>query len=319
MNYYQSLQWLPKLENNITEKIKKNFRLSLNHSFINSRSNHEDEINLSNYLFKNKNKFKKSELKKVNLNIISGSNINFMVRSIFLNGLRNYTNININSFEKYNLFESFILYENKRKYSKEKTINFLALDTLDLVNFKKNQPIENYVKIIEKILQALNKENNTIIIQNLVNYKYLGYIDQINKKLLKLSKKYKLILFDINKYSKSIGTKNWFDQAKYEFAKIPISFDNLNFYSYKLTRLISVIIGGSKKVLVLDLDNTLWGGVIGDDGIKNIKIGNLNKVSKSFLNFQKFLKRLKSRGILLAVCSKILNRLQKMFLKKKCL
>ena len=60
-----------------------------------------------------------------------------MVRSIFLNGLRNYTNININSFEKYNLFESFILYENKRKYSKEKTINFLALDTLDLVNFKK--------------------------------------------------------------------------------------------------------------------------------------------------------------------------------------
>ena len=182
-----------------------------------------------------------------------------MVRSIFLNGLRNYTNININSFEKYNLFESFILYENKRKYSKEKTINFLALDTLDLVNFKKNQPIENYVKIIEKILQALNKENNTIIIQNLVNYKYLGYIDQINKKLLKLSKKYKLILFDINKYSKSIGTKNWFDQAKYEFAKIPISFDNLNFYSYKLTRLISVIIGGSKKVLVLDLDNTLWG------------------------------------------------------------
>ena len=61
------------------------------------------------------------------------------------------------------------------------------------------------------------------------------------------------------------------------------------------------------------------GGVIGDDGIKNIKIGNLNKVSKSFLNFQKFLKRLKSRGILLAYAQKILNRLQKMFLKKKCL
>ena len=317
MNYYQSLQWLPKLENNITKKLKENFKLSLNHSFINSRSNYEDEINLSNYLFKNKNNFKKSDLKKVNLNIISGSNINFMVKSIFLNGLRNYMNININLFEKYNLFESFILYENERKLSKEKTINFLALDTLDLINFKKKQPIGNYIKIVDEILQSLSKENNIIIIQNLASYKHLGYIDQVNKKILKLSKKYKSILFDINEYSKFIEKKNWFDQAKYEFAKIPISLDNLNFYSYKLTRLISVTMGGSKKVLVLDLDNTLWGGVIGDDGIKNIKIGNSDKVSKSFYNFQKFLKRLKSRGILLAVCSKNSEQVAKNVFKKK--
>ena len=77
-------------------------------------------------------------------------------------------------------------------------------------------------------------------------------------------------------------TEPKFDKAKYKFAKIPFSLENLNYYGDKLSRLINVIFGGSKKVLVLDLDNTLWGGTIGDDGIKNIKIGN---IISSFFKF----------------------------------
>jgi FkbH-like protein len=91
----------------------------------------------------------------------------------------------------------------------------------------------------------------------------------------------------------------------------------LNFYTYKLSRLINIILGGTKKVLVLDLDNTLWGGIIGDDGIKKIKIGYKDKVSKSFLNFQKFIKKLKSKGVLLAVCSKNLEKTTQDAFKKK--
>ena len=137
MIYYQSLQWLPKSENIIIKKIKKNLRLSLNHGLINCNLSDEDEINLSNHLYQNKKKIEKNDLKKVNLNIISGSNISFMVRSIFLNCLRNYTYVNVNLFEKYNLFDSFISYEKKSKNFSEKIINFLALDTLDLIEFKK--------------------------------------------------------------------------------------------------------------------------------------------------------------------------------------
>ena len=124
MIYYQSLQWLPKGENNILKKIKKNLRLSLNHNLINCSLSIEDEIDLSKYLFQNKKKIKKNDQKKINLNIISGSNISFMERSIFLNCLRNHTYININSFEKYNLFESFISYQSKKKKFKRK-INYL--------------------------------------------------------------------------------------------------------------------------------------------------------------------------------------------------
>ncbi len=58
-----------------------------------------------------------------------------------------------------------------------------------------------------------------------------------------------------------------------------------------------------KKCLILDLDNTLWGGIIGDDGIENIKLGNLG-IGKSFVDFQYWIKKLKERGIIICVCSK---------------
>ena len=62
--------------------------------------------------------------------------------------------------------------------------------------------------------------------------------------------------------------------------------------------------GKIKKCLVLDLDNTLWGGVIGDDGIENIQIGHGLGIGKAFSEFQLWIKKLKERGVILAVCSK---------------
>lgn len=64
-----------------------------------------------------------------------------------------------------------------------------------------------------------------------------------------------------------------------------------------------------KKVLVVDLDNTLWGGVIGDDGMEGIELGDTSPRGEAFKYFQRFLKSLKDRGILLAVCSKNDNEL----------
>jgi len=317
MTYYQSLQWLPQSENKIIKKIKKNPKLCLNHSLINCRLDAEDEIILSNILYQNKKKIDNNNLKKVYLNIISGSNISFMVKSIFLNCLRNYTFININSFEEYNLYESFISYKKNDKNLNEKTINFLALDSLDFIEFNKNQSVKEYLKNLEKILEELSKENKVIILQNLIIYKNFDFIKNVNKEILKFKKKYKVIIFDINKHTTPIGSKSWFDKDKYKFAKIPMSLENVNYYTYKLSRLINIISGGSKKVLVLDLDNTLWGGIIGDDGIKKIKIGNKDPISRSFFNFQKFLKKLKSKGILLAVCSKNSEKIAKEVFKKK--
>lgn len=77
----------------------------------------------------------------------------------------------------------------------------------------------------------------------------------------------------------------------------------LDWLANTLANFIFSISGKFKKCIILDLDNTLWGGVIGDDGLEGIQIGNLG-IGKAFTRFQKWLKELKNRGIILAVCSK---------------
>lgn len=71
-----------------------------------------------------------------------------------------------------------------------------------------------------------------------------------------------------------------------------------------LAAIIKSAYGKSKKCLVLDLDNTLWGGVIGDDGLQNLLLGRDHPVGEAYLNFQKYVKDLQRRGVILAVCSK---------------
>jgi FkbH-like protein len=71
-----------------------------------------------------------------------------------------------------------------------------------------------------------------------------------------------------------------------------------------LSSIVGAMYGKSRKVLVLDLDNTLWGGVIGDDGVDKIQIGRETPVAEAYTAFQEYCLSLRNRGILLAVCSK---------------
>ena len=75
-------------------------------------------------------------------------------------------------------------------------------------------------------------------------------------------------------------------------------------YSYYLSSLIGSIKGKSKRLAILDLDNTLWGGVFGDLGIEKVEIGKSSPLGEAFTNFQKYLLLLRERGILLAIASK---------------
>ncbi|MFL5740263.1 MAG: HAD-IIIC family phosphatase, partial [Flavisolibacter sp.] len=89
----------------------------------------------------------------------------------------------------------------------------------------------------------------------------------------------------------------------YVHADIIYTLDFLALLASSTTTIIAAAQGSFKKCIILDLDNTLWGGIIGDDGIENIQVGNLG-LGKAFSNFQLWLKNLKERGIILAVSSK---------------
>ena len=113
-----------------------------------------------------------------------------------------------------------------------------------------------------------------------------------------------LVLNDVCYLSARIGLDNWYDPARwfsYKLATTPQASAEL---AFNLTALICARYGLSKKVLVLDLDNTVWGGVIGDDGADAIVIGRETPRAEAYTHFQEYVRRLRQRGIVLAVASK---------------
>jgi FkbH-like protein len=114
----------------------------------------------------------------------------------------------------------------------------------------------------------------------------------------------RLLLQDIHSLSARMGTEQWFDWDRYFSYKILTTTEANVAIARSLTSLVRAIYGKSRKVLVLDLDNTLWGGVIGDDGVDKIQIGRETPVAEAYTAFQEYCLSLQRRGVLLAVCSK---------------
>jgi FkbH-like protein len=129
------------------------------------------------------------------------------------------------------------------------------------------------------------------------------YLERLNRLLAERAPSY-VVVHDLRSLANEIGTKQWFDPRFYYEFKMPCNAECLVPYAYSVVSLIRAILGRSKKVLVLDLDNTLWGGVIGDLGPGGIRLGQGSGEGEAFLAFQSYARDLKERGILLAVCSK---------------
>lgn len=100
-----------------------------------------------------------------------------------------------------------------------------------------------------------------------------------------------------------MGCNQFYDTVLYYNAKMAVTMDAVPYIAKNVTDIIKTFRGNFKKGIILDLDNTLWGGVIGDDGLGGIEIGELKR-GHVFTDFQRWLKQLKDRGILLCVCSK---------------
>ncbi len=112
-----------------------------------------------------------------------------------------------------------------------------------------------------------------------------------------------VFLVDIDGLQSRLGENAVRDPKMYCIAKMPFRTDFLPYIAKQITDTILSASGSFKKCIVLDLDNTLWGGVIGDDGLDGIQIGELG-LGHAFSAFQSWLKEMKNRGIILCVCSK---------------
>ena len=129
-------------------------------------------------------------------------------------------------------------------------------------------------------------------------------IDEINKSLREICKeKNSIYVYDFNNFVSKHGEKNIFDYRQFHVGDIQIIYNLIPILADDLMGYIKPLLGKNRKCIVLDLDNTLWGGVVGEDGFDGIELGHTPK-GKAFVEFQKELLSLWNQGIILAINSK---------------
>ena len=230
----------------------------------------------------------------------------------------------------YDQYSQEIISENSELYRFSPDIVFLLLDIRSLfgdifhehhyldLNERKSL-IASKIQEINNLIDIFTKNcNSKLIISNLALPIFssfginetkleLGFREMIilfNSELSKTCKsKNNLFIYDFNAFSSKHGQKNIFDMKNYLFGDIQINFDFIPYLAHELVSYVNAYMGLTKKCIVLDLDNTLWGGIVGEDGFENIKLGP-QPPGNAFYEFQKTLKAFKNRGIILAINSK---------------
>ncbi len=128
--------------------------------------------------------------------------------------------------------------------------------------------------------------------------------DALNRAIVERLEGSGTVLLDTAGVAETVGLANWHAPALWNMAKLQFSLDYLPLYADHVLRLVSAMKGKSAKVVGLDLDNTLWGGVIGDDGVEGIVIGQGDATGEAHLDLQRSALQLRDRGVVLAVSSK---------------
>ena len=141
--------------------------------------------------------------------------------------------------------------------------------------------------------------------QNRVESSLIYQLRKLNFGLMELSRRHSnLFICDLAAVEAKIGRDVGFASNVYVSTEMVLSLDILPALSSRIIDIINAIIGKFKKCLILDLDNTLWGGVIGDDGIEGIQLGHGLGIGKAFTEFQMWVKKLRERGVIICVASK---------------
>lgn len=183
-----------------------------------------------------------------------------------------------------------------------------------------SEKLEREYARYEKMWTSLSEKFGCVIIQNnfempserlLGNrevgcaYGRIDFITRLNIKLYDYAQTHaNFYIHDINYLSAAYGLERWHELRHWHLYKYALSVSAIPDFAYSLSNIICSCLGKNKKVLALDLDNTLWGGVIGDDGQSGIEIGHETHEGQSYLALQKFVKAHKELGVLLTVCSK---------------
>ncbi len=198
--------------------------------------------------------------------------------------------------------------------------NIQSFPPLEATEDQLEEAVSIEIRPFEEIWSSIEEKIGCIVIQN--NFEFpqfaiLGNLDatiggghtrfvsELNRRIARAAGgRPKLLVQDVCSISARIGLNHWFDPERWFSYKMATTAEGSRALATSLAAMVRAMYGRTRKVLVLDLDNTLWGGVIGDDGVDKIQIGRETPMAEAYTAFQEYCLALRNRGILLAVCSK---------------
>ncbi len=230
----------------------------------------------------------------------------------------------------YNQYSQEILNQDSTLYKFSPEITFLIIDTRnifgEIFRFPYSITSSDRQKFVEKKINEIknlidkfvDKTNSKLIITKLnipsfspngifeskIEYGFHNMIEDFNHKLTKnYLDSENVYVYDFEKFIAKNGEDNVFDYNQFFFGDLKISMKFLPALGQDLMKYVIAYLGITKKCIVLDLDNTLWGGIVGEDGYNGIKLGP-EPPGNAFMEFQRVLLSLHQRGIILAINSK---------------
>jgi len=228
----------------------------------------------------------------------------------------------------YNRYSEDILFENPNLLNFKPDVVFIHTTWHNVSQFPElmeadgevEQRVRREAARFESLWEKIHSELGALIIQNnfdLPRLRPLGNLEasessgrvnflmRLNAEFATYARKHsRFLINDILYLSAQVGLDAWHGHTywyNFHMAVSPVATVAL---AQNVAAIVKSVYGRSKKCLVLDLDNTLWGGVVGDDGVQNLILGRDHPVGEAFLDFQRYVKDLQRRGVILAVCSK---------------
>ncbi|MEX0656177.1 MAG: HAD-IIIC family phosphatase [Nitrosopumilaceae archaeon] len=251
----------------------------------------------------------------------------------------------------YNQYNQEILNENSGLYSFKPEITFLMLDSREILSdlfyfpysistLERQEFIKKKLSDLSELIVTFNKNAKSKLIltnfviptyspygiyENKIEYGLKEMIKDLNSKLEMLTQNFESIYcFDMNGFVTRFGEHHVFNFREFFFGDVKVSIAYIPYLAYDFMGYVKPMIGLTKKCIVLDLDNTLWGGIVGEDEFEGIKIGQ-NAAGKPYTEFQQLLLSLNQRGVILAINSsnnfddamKVINEHPNMILKEE--
>ncbi len=229
---------------------------------------------------------------------------------------------------EYNQYWQDIMFDNEELLNFKPDIIFIHTSNRNIMRYPDisdskdivDNLLENTFKHYSEMWDRVDEKYGCIIIQNNFDFPYwrlqgnreasdyhgtVNFISRLNLMFAEYAQEHdRLFIHDINYLSATCGLDTWFSTFEWFMYKNAVAMKCVPLFAHSLTNIIKSIYGKNKKAFAIDLDNTLWGGIVGDDGPENLKIGKETPTGEAYTEFQEYLKAHSNLGVILNIISK---------------